>query len=74
MSNWVSDRTDMGYPVAIDGQKKMEETWMAAGGRQGIPSAFIVDGTGMIAWVGHPGGWTRRRADRGEGLEHRGGG
>lgn len=55
VSNWVSDRTDMGYPVAIDGQKKMEETWMAAGGRQGIPSAFIVDGTGMIAWVGHPG-------------------
>jgi hypothetical protein len=27
---------------------------MAAAGRNGIPSAFIVDQKGMVAWMGHP--------------------
>jgi len=49
----------MTYPVALDdkadNQKgKMAETWMAAAGRNGIPSAFLVDKKGMIAWIGHP--------------------
>src|SRR5262249_11042969 len=33
---------------------KMAESWMDAAGRDGIPSAFLVDTTGMIAWIGHP--------------------
>jgi thiol-disulfide isomerase/thioredoxin len=49
----------MTYRVALDdkaGSKngKMAETWMAAAGRNGIPSAFLVDTHGMIAWIGHP--------------------
>jgi len=49
----------MTYRVALDdkadNQKgKMAETWMAAAGRNGIPSAFLVDKKGMIAWIGHP--------------------
>ena len=49
----------MTYRVALDDKatnKKgaMSETWMAAAGRNGIPSAFLVDGTGKIAWIGHP--------------------
>lgn len=50
----------MGYRVATDqveeGQRsgKMAETWMAAAGRNGIPSSFIVDREGKIAWIGHP--------------------
>lgn len=45
----------MGYTVAYDGPSKfMDETWMKAAGRNGIPSAFIVDQTGTIAWMGHP--------------------
>src|SRR5262245_59154403 len=49
----------MTYCVALDdktdGQKvKMADTWMAAAGRNGIPSAFLVDTKGLIAWIGHP--------------------
>jgi hypothetical protein len=29
--------------------------WMKAAGRNGIPSAFVVDQSGTIAWIGHPG-------------------
>jgi len=32
----------------------MAKTWMAAAGQRGIPAAFIVDGEGKIAWIGHP--------------------
>jgi thiol-disulfide isomerase/thioredoxin len=45
---------DMGYTVAIEESGKMAESWMRAAGRNGIPSAFIVDGEGKIAWAGHP--------------------
>jgi thiol-disulfide isomerase/thioredoxin len=49
----------MTYRVALDdkshgGKGKMAETWMEAAGRNGIPSAFLVDTKGMIAWIGHP--------------------
>jgi thiol-disulfide isomerase/thioredoxin len=45
----------MGYPVAYDGPGKfMDAHWMQAAGRNGIPSAFIVDREGIIAWIGHP--------------------
>ena len=49
----------MTYRVALDDkssseQGAMAETWMAAAGRGGIPSAFLVDKQGRIAWIGHP--------------------
>jgi thiol-disulfide isomerase/thioredoxin len=49
----------MTYRVALDDKTdsekgKMAETWMAAAGRNGIPSAFLVDTKGVIAWIGHP--------------------
>ncbi len=52
----------MNYTVAMDdvanGAKandgKMSKTWMAAAGRNGIPSSFIVDRDGKVAWIGHP--------------------
>ncbi len=52
----------MDYAVAMDAvpegadgnQGAMARTWMTAAGRNGIPSAFIVNGDGLIAWVGHP--------------------
>jgi thiol-disulfide isomerase/thioredoxin len=49
----------MTYRVALDDKAgdtkgKMAETWMAAAGRHGIPSAFLVDTKGVIAWIGHP--------------------
>jgi thiol-disulfide isomerase/thioredoxin len=50
----------MTYRVALDNKAKdkegaMSTTWMRAAGRNGIPSAFIVDKQGKIAWIGHPG-------------------
>src|SRR5262245_54638058 len=49
----------MTYRVALDDKKgndkgKMAETWMEAAGKTGIPSAFLVDKQGVIAWIGHP--------------------
>jgi thiol-disulfide isomerase/thioredoxin len=49
----------MTYRVALDDKEgsktgNMAETWMAAAGRNGIPSAFLVDTKGLIAWIGHP--------------------
>ncbi|MCA8944126.1 MAG: redoxin family protein [Planctomycetes bacterium] len=54
----------MQYTVAIEAKPaegdqrngKLSETWMKAAGRNGIPSAFVVDGAGKIAWIGHPSG------------------
>jgi thiol-disulfide isomerase/thioredoxin len=49
----------MTYRVALDDKAdsksgQMAETWMAAAGRNGIPSAFLVDTKGVVAWIGHP--------------------
>jgi thiol-disulfide isomerase/thioredoxin len=49
----------MTYRVALDDKtsdKKgaMAVNWMEAAGQNGIPTAFIVDKQGMIAWIGHP--------------------
>jgi len=45
----------MDYSVAADdAEGTMAKTWMTAAGEQGIPSAFVVDGKGRIAWIGHP--------------------
>lgn len=32
----------------------MATTWFKAAGEDGIPSAFVVNGQGKIAWIGHP--------------------
>ena len=49
----------MTYRVALDDKSRnpdgaMAKNWMAAAGRRGIPSAFLVDTNGKIAWIGHP--------------------
>jgi thiol-disulfide isomerase/thioredoxin len=52
----------MAYRVAMDdvpeGSKpndgKMAQAWMTAAGQSGIPTAFIVNGDGKVAWIGHP--------------------
>jgi thiol-disulfide isomerase/thioredoxin len=51
--------SEMTYRVALDDKTsnkrgQMATTWMAAAGRDGIPSAFLVDTKGVIAWIGHP--------------------
>ena len=56
----------MTYRVALDDTSEakpelqappggyMADHWMKAAGQQGIPTAFIVNQQGRIAWIGHP--------------------
>jgi thiol-disulfide isomerase/thioredoxin len=52
----------MTYRVALDtipegkeaSDGKMVENWMKASGSSGIPTAFVVNKEGKIAWIGHP--------------------
>lgn len=57
VTKFVAEQGDkMNYHVAIDNDRWMADNWMTPAGRGGIPSAFIINGEGQIAWVGHPGG------------------
>ncbi len=49
----------MTYRVALDDKSQdktgaMATTWMTAADQNGIPTAFIVNQQGRIAWIGHP--------------------
>jgi thiol-disulfide isomerase/thioredoxin len=49
----------MTYRIALEdkpasGKSRMARTWLAAAERDGLPSAFLVDTQGRIAWIGHP--------------------
>ncbi len=44
----------MDYVVALDSDRKTSGDYMGAYGQNGIPTAFIVDKQGRVAWVGHP--------------------
>lgn len=61
---FVDDMADnMDYRVALDSvpedgdsdEGAMVKGWMEPSGQSGIPAAFIVNGDGLIAWIGHPG-------------------
>ncbi len=53
----------MNYRVAIDlvpedgdpTDGKVVTNWMKPSEQEGIPTAFIINGEGKIAWIGHPG-------------------
>ena len=52
----------MEYSVAMDSvpegasaqEGAMAKNWMDAAGQNGIPTAFIVNQEGVVAWIGHP--------------------
>ncbi len=52
----------MAYRVAMDAVPEKEKAhegamakgWMTASGQNGIPTAFIINKEGKIAWIGHP--------------------
>jgi thiol-disulfide isomerase/thioredoxin len=44
----------MGYTVAWDQGRSTNEAYMKAAARNGIPCSFVIDGTGTLAWIGHP--------------------
>lgn len=46
----------MNYTVAYDGKAAVtNNAYMKAAGRDSIPCAFVVDGEGRVAYIGHPG-------------------
>lgn len=53
---FVKDFGDkMDYNVATEGPNTfMAQNWMMAAGENGIPTAFLIDGAGKVAWIGHP--------------------
>jgi thiol-disulfide isomerase/thioredoxin len=57
VQNFVKDRgDDMDYAVAYeeDEKGKTNAAYMVAFKQRGIPTAFIIDKEGRIAWLGHP--------------------
>ena len=44
----------MDYTIAIDNRKKTSNAWMRAAKQNGIPTAFIVDRSGTIQYIGSP--------------------
>jgi thiol-disulfide isomerase/thioredoxin len=44
----------MGYTVAFDADRSMSGDWMRPAGRNTIPTAFVVDKAGKIAYIGSP--------------------
>ena len=44
----------MGYAIAEDVGGRTAAAFMTASGSTGIPTAMIVDGSGKVAWIGHP--------------------
>jgi len=59
----------MTYRVALDDKSSntngaMAVHWMQAAGQNGIPTAFIVDKHGTIAWIGHPMGMKEEVLDQ----------
>jgi thiol-disulfide isomerase/thioredoxin len=44
----------MDYTVAWDDGHKTHDAFMEAAGQNGIPCAFLVDGAGKVAFIGHP--------------------
>lgn len=49
----------MTYRVALDDKTAnergaMADAWMKAAGQNGIPTAFVINKSGVIAWIGHP--------------------
>lgn len=49
----------MTYRVTLDDKSAQKDgamalTWMKAAGQNGIPTAFIINKRGLVAWIGHP--------------------
>ncbi len=55
VSNFIKEHSDkISYTVAIEVGDEMHKTWLKPAVQKSIPVAFIVDGDGTIAWIGHP--------------------
>jgi thiol-disulfide isomerase/thioredoxin len=46
------DRVPPGKDAEVSGA--MIQGWLEPAGEKGVPTAFLIDGRGRIAWIGHP--------------------
>jgi thiol-disulfide isomerase/thioredoxin len=54
VKDFVKEQGDkMSYAVAIGGDKFIKD-WLEAAKVKGIPHAFVINGEGVIVWMGHP--------------------
>ncbi|MBC8200475.1 MAG: TlpA family protein disulfide reductase [Planctomycetes bacterium] len=44
----------MRYTVAVDPDRSTSRVFMEASNQRGIPTSFIINGNGQVAWIGHP--------------------
>jgi thiol-disulfide isomerase/thioredoxin len=44
----------MDYNVATEDSNFVDTEWMLATGERGIPSSFVINAEGKLAWIGHP--------------------
>ncbi len=55
VSEFVKKRgPKLGYTFAYGDDRDTYDAWMKAAGQGGIPCSFVVDGTGKVAYIGHP--------------------
>lgn len=55
VKNFVKGRRDMSYAIAFDDASGViAQRWMNGAGRVSIPTVFLIDKQGRVAWVGHP--------------------
>ena len=55
VESFVNKQSDkMAYTVAFDGDSKTYDSYMRSAEQSGIPTAFIVNRKGQLAWLGHP--------------------
>lgn len=55
VNNFVHRKGDkMDYAVAFDKSGDVYRSYMDASGEGGIPTAFVINKAGLIAWIGHP--------------------
>lgn len=54
VERFIEKRSDtIGFDIALDDGRTVQD-WLTAAGRSSIPSSYIVDQEGTLAWVGHP--------------------
>ncbi len=46
-------RETIGFDIALDDGRTVQD-WLTAAGRSSIPSSYVVDQHGTVAWIGHP--------------------
>ena len=53
-SDGLMNNDRMRYTVTVDPDRSTSRVFMEASGQRGIPTAFIIDANGKVAWIGHP--------------------